>query len=278
LSDLSRNTPPQFFVEPGAVSASRVYLSGDSLKHATSQRLRPGELFRVVVETGEPAEVIEAEVIEVTRRRLAGRICNTYPAEKPPYALHLYPAILKGDKFDLVVRGATELGVTSITPVIAARTIPRLDENKLAIRRARWQKLARAAAEQSSRPFIPEIRQPMRCTDLLAGVTAGLPTGVPGENPRTVSGTRPHVAGVPVLAVEKREITKSVAEAVGPAREVSMFIGPEGGFDSGEVELAFEKGLQPVTLGPYILKAETASLAACAIVIDHILHGPAVKM
>ena len=232
MSDLSRNTPPQFFVEPGAVSASRVYLSGDSLKHATSQRLRPGELFRVVVETGEPAEVIEAEVIEVTRRRLAGRICNTYPAEKPPYALHLYPAILKGDKFDLVVRGATELGVTSITPVIAARTIPRLMKTACH-QKSQMAKLARAAAEQSSRPFIPEIRQPMRFTDLLAGVTAGLPTGVPGENPHRVWDP-PTCGWCTRLGRGEAEITKSVAEAVGPAREVSMFIGPEGGFDSGK--------------------------------------------
>ena len=77
MSDLSRNTPPQFFVEPGAVTASRVYLTGDTLKHAMSQRLKPGELFRVVVETGEPAEIIEAEVLEVSRQRLVGQICST---------------------------------------------------------------------------------------------------------------------------------------------------------------------------------------------------------
>ena len=254
MSDLSRNTPPQFFVEPGAVTASRVYLTGDTLKHAMSQRLKPGELFRGVVETGEPAEIIEAEVLEVSRQRLVGKICSTLEAGQLSYALHLYPAILKGDKFDLVVRGAIELGVTSITPMVTARTVPRLDEKKLAARTARWQKLARAAAEQSSRPFIPEIKEAVRFTDLLAAGSTDLP-------------------GVPLLAMEKREITKSVAQAVGQAKEVSIFIGPEGGFDAGEIESAFERGLQAVTLGPYILKAETASLAACAIVIDHMLHG-----
>ena len=74
------------------------------------------------------------------------------------------------------------------------------------------------------------------------------------------------------MAMERREVTKTVAEAVGPAKEVSILIGPEGGFDAGEIELAFRKGLHPITLGPYILRAETASVAACAIIIDHILN------
>jgi len=64
-----------------------------------------------------------------------------------------------------------------------------------------------------------------------------------------------------------------VAVAVGSAKEVSIFIGPEGGFDVYEIELALEKGLCPVTLGPYILRAETASMAACAVIIDHMLHA-----
>jgi len=250
VTDLSKNTPPQFYVEPGQVSGGRVYLTGDNLKHAMSQRLKPGQEFRVVVEMSKPAEVIEAEVIEVSRRCLVGKIKGKFEAEELPYRLHLYPAILKGDKFDLVIRSATELGVTSITPVITVRTIPRLDESKLASRRERWQKIARAAAEQSSRPAIPEVREAASFAEIMDS----------------------ELAGVPLLAMERREVTKTVAEAVGPAKEVSILIGPEGGFDAREIELAFRKGLHPITLGPYILRAETASVAACAIIIDHILN------
>jgi len=101
-------------------------------------------------------------------------------------ALHLYPAILKGDKFDLVINKATELGVTSITPVVAARTIPRLDENKVAARKARWRKVARAAAEQSGRLDIPEIMEVTSFKELMA-------TALPG---------------IPLLAMERREIAK----------------------------------------------------------------------
>lgn len=284
MPDLSKHTPPQFFVEPGALSRSHVFLTGDTLRHALTQRLMPGQLFRVVVDAGNPGrmperphtgntppngcevsknqrreievatgdtEVIEAEVLETGRKRLVGRIRNRFRVKMPSYALHLYPAILKGDKFDLVINKATELGVTSITPVVAARTIPRLDENKVAARKARWRKVARAAAEQSGRLGIPEIMEVISFKELMA--TA--------------------LQGIPLLAMERREIAKSVAEAVGSAKEVSIIIGPEGGFDVQEIELALEKGLCPVTLGPYILRAETASMAACAVIIDHMLHA-----
>jgi len=247
LLDPSKNTPPLFFVEPLAVSGDRVVLTGEALRHALTQRLMPGENFRVVVEFGVP-EVCEAEVLEVTRKSLMGRIINKYQVERPSYALHLYPAVLKGDKFDLVIVKATELGVASITPIVTARTIPRLDESKKAARKARWKKVSRAAAQQSGRSDIPEINDIISFKELMMA-------SVPGKA---------------LLALERREMTGSLNEAIGADREVSIIIGPEGGFEAHEVEQAIDKGFRPVTLGPHILRAETASLAACAIIVEYL--------
>lgn len=270
MSDLSKHTPPQFFVEPGALSNSHVFLTGDTLRHALSQRLTPGQVFRVVqmplaqefenqmANSGETrnrasteilseTEIVEAEVTEAGRKRLVGKIINRFWVKMPSYALHLYPAILKGDKFDLVIKKATELGVTSITPVVTARTIPRFNKNKADSRMNRWWKVARAAAEQAGRPSIPQIRYITDFKDLMSYT-------LPGK---------------PLLALERREITKNLAEAIGHIREISILVGPEGGFESHEVSQALEKGFCPVTLGPYILRAETASIAACAIAVDY---------
>ncbi len=270
MSDLSQHTPPLFFVEPGALSSSQVFLTGDTLRHALSQRLKPGQAFRVVetplaqIQTQisnprEPqpqgqapgqiashTEIIEAEVIEAGRKRLVGKIANRYWVKPPSYALHLFPAILKGDKFDLMIKKATELGVTSITPVVTARTIPRFSKNKADLRMDRWWKVARAAAEQAGRPVIARIRPIIDFKSLMSNT-------LPGK---------------PLLALERREVTQNLVEAIGSAREISILVGPEGGFESYEVEQALEKGFCPITLGPYILRAETASIAACAIAVD----------
>lgn len=78
------------------------------------------------------------------------------------------------------------------------------------------------------------------------------------------------VLGKALLALERREMTGRLDEAIGSNREVSILIGPEGGFEADEVGQALEKGFSPVTLGPYILRAETASMAACAIIVEYL--------
>ncbi len=276
--DSPKHTPPQFFVESGALSKDHVVLTGDTLRHALTQRLRPKELFRVIVDfvnddghqpelgpTPVPnpfatssgpfletqSEVFEAEVVEACRKRLVGKIRKKLYVKHLPCALHLFPSLLKGDRFDLMIEKAVELGVSSITPVVTARTIPRLTKNKIATRKTRWGKVAKAAAEQSGRPNIPKISDPTAFKELMDST----------------------LPGVALLATEQREIAQDVVHVLGASKEASIFIGPEGGFEAKEIKLAVEKGLQLVTLGPHILRAETASIAACAIIIRHMLGG-----
>jgi 16S rRNA (uracil1498-N3)-methyltransferase len=239
------HTRPQFFVEPEMVLGGQITLTGDLFRHAMAKRLKPGEAFRAVL--GETA--YDAEVRSVQGDRLLADITSRQRITSPPVAIHLYAALLKGQKFDLVVEKATELGAASIHPIVTSRTIPQLDPGKAASRRERWEKIAKAAAQQSGRPFIPQIAD----VDSLAGVLSG------------------PIQGKRLLAHEHETGRASLSDLLRGQREASVLIGPEGGLDFSEVEAAIAAGFGPISLGPYILKAETASIAAVAILTQYLL-------
>lgn len=245
------HTPPQFFVDPSMVLGNQVILTGDPFRHARADRLSPGEAFRVA----QGDTVYDATVDEVLADRLIATITGRRRASAPKARVHLFAALLKGQNFDLVVEKATELGVTSVTPVVTSRTIPRLDFGKAAERRARWQKVATAASEQCGRGVVPDVVGIITFEDLMGLAAAG---GIPGRR---------------LLAYEHEGLTVDLGQALAGAAEASVIIGPEGGLDASEVEAALSRGFVPVSLGPYILKAETASLAAVTLLM-HYLSEP----
>jgi 16S rRNA (uracil1498-N3)-methyltransferase len=240
------HTPPRFFVEPAMVLGNQIVLTGDLLRHARAQRLSPGETFKAV--QGET--VYTAEVAEVLADRLVGSITGHTRATPPAAKVHLYASLLKGQNFDLVVEKATEIGVFSNTPVVTRRTIPRLEGDKAEERRSRWQKVAKAASEQSGRGQVPEIREVTEFDRLMAGAD-------------DILGTR-------LLAYEHEGMTVPLDEALLGATQASIIVGPEGGLDASEVELALKRSFVPISLGPYIMKAETASIAAVSLLIHHL--------
>jgi 16S rRNA (uracil1498-N3)-methyltransferase len=239
------HTIPQFFVEPEMVQGSQIVLTGGILRHAIAKRLVPGEVFRAVL--GETAYL--GRVLLVASDRLLADIVGRQRFSAPLIAVHLYAALVKGQKFDLVVEKATELGVSSIHPVVTARTITKVDPEKAASRRERWKKIAKAASEQSGRPFIPEIAYVEPLSRVLEGPFLG----------KTLLAHEHEVRG-----------GNTVSDLLEGQREASILVGPEGGLDSSEVQSAIAKGFYPVSLGPYIMKAETASIAAVAILTHHL--------
>ncbi len=236
------HTPPLYFVDASMVLGSQIVLTGDSYRHALAQRLSPGEVFRAVL--GETQ--YDARVEEVSQGRVTALIVDRRRVNPPPARVHIYAALLKHQSLDLVVEKATEIGIASFTPLVTARTIPRLDREKAAARLKRWERVARAASEQSGRGTLPEIRGIMTFTQVL---DAG-------------------VAGAALLAHEHEGITVDIEEATRGGKEASIIVGPEGGLDAKEVQAALDKGVIPVSLGPYILKAETASIAAAALLVS----------
>jgi len=208
-------------------------------------------------------------VVEVARiggQVLYGTIVATYrQAVEPGVRVTVGQALLKGDKFDLVIQKCTELGCLDIVPLATRRSEVRLEAQRAEKRRARWQRIAREAAEQSRRTHQPLVHPVMELGRFLEALA---PERSQGEL-RLVAWERETQRGL-------REVMERLAGArppagdttpVGGLRRVVLLIGPEGGLEEGEVELAVRAGFVPVSLGPRVLRAETASIAALTMVL-----------
>jgi 16S rRNA (uracil1498-N3)-methyltransferase len=224
----------RLFVPRAAEDAPRVRIVGSPLRHLRTLRLRPGE--RVILFDDDGAEH-EVELSRVADRAAEGVIVATRrPNRESAFDLVLAPALLKGDRMDLVVEKATELGVRRIAPVVSRHVVGR------GARVERWRRIAAAAAEQCGRTQVPAVDAPI---DLPALVRAVWPP-------------------LRILAWEgERAVSfESLPAAAGAAIAI---VGPEGGFAPDEVDAARDAGFAPVALAPRILRAETAAIVTAAL-------------
>lgn len=240
----------RFFVPREAFDGARVRLTGAQARRAVKVlRLRPGD--RVIVFDGLGPERI-AEVEQATPEDVTARIVATQAAIRPPVHLVLLQGVPKGSKMDAVVRMSTELGVGEILPFHSTRTVA-----EGAQRTPRWRRIAEQSAQQCGRSDVPVVHDPMALAaalDRVAGYDA-------------------------VLLLWEGERTQSIARilsAVGRPQRVAVVIGPEGGLAPAEVDLARARGAVPVTIGPLILRTETAGVVALAMVLYELtLRKPA---
>jgi 16S rRNA (uracil1498-N3)-methyltransferase len=221
-------------------------LLGDSatLEGATARqisvvlRLRPGERVTLIDGQGSEAECV---LTAVSQRQATIQVLDrTRSTAEPALRIHLYPALLRGPRFELVLQKATELGVSAITPVLAERSVARPAGDAAP---ERWKSIVREAVEQSGRGRLPALQAP------IAFQTAC---------------TQARQADLALCCSEHGGVELRTLYAQGVPRTLAVLIGPEGGLTPGEVEGACQAGLQAVTLGPRILRAETAAMAVCA--------------
>jgi 16S rRNA (uracil1498-N3)-methyltransferase len=164
-------------------------------------------------------------------------------AQPPEVKITLLQAVSKGERMDLVVQKATELGVTRIVPVLSARSVPRPGAEG---RHKRWRTIAQEAARQCGRADLPAVEVPCPLAQALGEAAAG-------------PGTR--------LVLWEASSGAPLRRALdGSERAVTLLVGPEGGLAADEVEAAVAAGFRPVGLGPRILRTETAALVAVALV------------
>jgi 16S rRNA (uracil1498-N3)-methyltransferase len=219
---------------PGATPADgRLRITGNELRHLRTLRLRPGAHLRVLDDGGAEHDVI-LERIEA-RAAEARIVATVRPERESPLDLTLAPALLKGQKMDVVIEKATELGVRRIVPVETERSVG-LGEHL-----ERWRRIAVAATKQSGRLRLPEIEAPMPLDALLARPWPGLRL-VPWED----------------------ETTRRFDDLPAAAAAVVVIVGPEGGLEADEVARARAHDFTPVSLGPRILRAETAAIVIAA--------------
>jgi 16S rRNA (uracil1498-N3)-methyltransferase len=202
------------------------------------------------------------QVTNVDRRDTTARMVELRPAPaEPAVAVTLYQCILKSDKFEWVLQKATELGVTTLIPVLSVRTVAR-PGRVLQAKQARWDAIVREAAEQSGRGGLPVVAPASRFADAVVSATGT--RFLPWEEG----------AGSPGLLA-------ALTHAALPVEGVSILIGPEGGLEANEVERAKAAGWQVVSLGQRILRAETAALAAMTVVtaaLGGLGDAPSVKL
>ena len=225
---------PRFFWRDAGARGDRVVLQPEEARHARVRRLAPGD--RVALFDGNGRSYV-ATVEQSTSKQLAVRIEQELPAHsgESPLQLTLAIAMLKSDRFEWMIEKLTELGITRICPFVSERALARPSPSK----QARWSAIALSAAKQCGRSVIPHIDPP---SDFDAMLAAADPTRL--------------------LFWEKSE---SGARLPNATHQATVIIGPEGGFSDAEVEHARRAGCHIASLGPRILRAETAAVSAIAL-------------
>jgi len=229
----------RFFVHE--VRNGHAQLEGDEARHLTRVlRVEPGQRYEI----SDNRNVYLAEVETARKEHVVFRTLEKLEVPAPAAALVLYAALVKFDAFEWMIEKATELGVTEIVPVEAARSERGLD--RAAIRRVeRWRRIALEASQQARRAYLPEIREPVSFDEALAEYAAH--HYVLDETP----------GGVALLRALPRE--RSASE------RLAVLTGPEGGWTEDERAAFTAAGWTRVSLGPLILRAETAAISALAV-------------
>ena len=230
----------QFFVEPSQIQGNRIVITGQDVNHIKNVlRMKVGE--EIAVSNGIDQKEYRCGILELSEDKI---LCELRFIKEDglelPSRIHLFQGLPKADKMELIIQKAVELGAYEIIPMACRRCVVKLDEKKQKSRIARWQGIAEAAAKQSKRRVIPVVKEVMSFTDAIQYA----------ENM--------DVTCIPYELAEGMEKTKQLIESVKPGQDIAVFIGPEGGFEEGEIAKAVEAGIVPITLGKRILRTETA--------------------
>ncbi len=242
---------PKFFVDPSKVADNRIVIDTEDVNHITRVlRLKEDDVIEVCDTTGTD---YKARIAEIADRAV---ICDIISAEKSDtesnIKVTLYQGLPKGSKMEYIIEKTTELGIYSIVPVAMSRCVVKLENRKAEEKkRDRWQKIAVSAAKQSGRGIIPQIELPVSIDEAIKRMKEADLALVPYE-------------------CEEECFLKPVLKGAENVKSVSIFIGPEGGFDPAEVRKIQNAGLKTVTLGKRILRTETAGEAVLAMVMYEI--------
>ena len=237
-----------FFVEPSQVHEDEIEILGGDVNHIRNVlRMKAGE--ELVINDGYGNEygcrlhrftdaAVCAKILE--KRRVASEL---------PSRITLYQCLPKGDKMELIIQKAVELGVYQVVPVVTKRCVVRLDEKKAQKKKERWQEISKSAAKQSGRGLIPEVTSVLSWREALS------------------KAQELDVCLIPYELAEGMSETKEILASLKPGQSIGVFIGPEGGFEKAEILEALESGAKAVTLGRRILRTETAGITTLSVLM-----------
>lgn len=240
---------PKFFVFGELGTNNNIEIKGEDAHHIIKVlRYKLGDVIKI--SNGQDLEgtgVIEE--VDKKNIKIKIRIIEKNNIVKIRPVLSLYQGLLKGDKMDFVIQKNTELGVARIIPLITQRTVVDLSDKKIEARALRWEKIAKQASKQCMRPDMPRVEPVLNFNEALVDAKKHQKVLIPWELEKSVS-----------LKNVLKPIDKSICN-------IAVLIGPEGGFSEEEVKIAIMEGFEPVSLGPRILRSETASITVCSIIM-----------
>lgn len=241
----------QFFVEPHQININdkSVIITGGDVNHIKNVlRMKIGE--EIAVSNGQDGKEYRCGIVafEEEQVKCELRFIKEDGVELP-VKVYLFQGLPKADKMELIVQKAVELGVHEIIPVAAKRCVVKLDDKKAKSKIARWQGIAEAAAKQSKRGIIPQVRDVM---------TFGQAVKLAAEM---------DVRLIPYELAEGMDRTRDIIANLQPGQDVAIFIGPEGGFEEAEIQLALDNQIEPITLGKRILRTETAGFTVLSWIV-----------
>ena len=239
----------RFFVEEPAMGENSITITGGDVNHIKNVvRMAVGD--KICVINGQNNKEYYCEITAVGNDAVDTRICEIRESDQElGNEVVLFQGLPKSDKMELIIQKAVELGVHTIVPVSTDRTVVKLDAKKEANKRKRWMSISESAAKQSGRLRIPEV------------------TPVVSYREALEMAKKMDVRLIPYELAEGMEKTRELMSSIQPGQSVAVFIGPEGGFESSEIEKAMEIGAWPITLGKRILRTETAGLVTLAMLV-----------
>ena len=241
----------QFFVEPSQIQGNRIVITGSDVNHIKNVlRMKSGE--EIAVSNGTDGKEYRCGIEELLEEEI---ICTLRFIKEDglelPARVTFFQGLPKADKMELIVQKSTELGAAAIAPVAMIRSVVRLEGKDAEKKTERWQKIAREAVKQCARVSAPEVRLPRKLSAMREELNALDVLIVPWEDARDGS-----VADCLAPFAQKEDVS------------VGILIGPEGGIAPEEAEwLTREANAKLVTLGPRILRTETAAIASQTIVM-----------
>ena len=249
---------PRFYIPPARWNLDRLVLDEDEAHHALDVlRMKAGD--RAVVFNGEGGHA-DIEIASISKRSAELRLIRGAQSAPPACRITLGQAIPKGKNMDLIVQKATELGAAAVVPLLTEHTVVQCDARDAEKKREKWQEVAVEACKQCGQNWLPIVHPPQSLHGLFNPKTA------PAFDLLLIASLQPD-------AVHPKQVLGDFLRDRGSQpTSVLVLIGPEGDFTPAEIALAKEHGCRPITLGPIVLRTETAALY-CLSVLSYELLG-----
>jgi 16S rRNA (uracil1498-N3)-methyltransferase len=238
----------RFYLPASSWNLENLVLTGEEAHHCLDvMRCREGD--RVILFNGAGTEA-ETEITGTTKGTVTVKATLVSETARPPAILTLGQAIPKGKNMDLIIQKATELGVSRIVPLLSERTVVQLDGEDPAKKQQKWQRVAIEACKQCGQNWIPVVDAPVKVETFVRQAKDAL---------RLIAAISPDASSLKTI------LTSREGDGIARPDAATLMIGPEGDFTPAEISQALSSGFTSLSLGPIILRSETAAIYALSI-------------